>query len=76
MRLLRPGWPGARWWRAWYLASCSAGRGQTGSGMRWPWPPEAPEAEPQVPAGPDGRDHVDLAAYERLLDVVTVESPA
>ncbi len=30
----------------------------------------------QVPAGPDGRDHVDLVAYERLLDVVTVESPA
>jgi tagatose 6-phosphate kinase len=28
----------------------------------------------RVPGGPEDRDHVDLAAYERLLDAVRVES--
>ena len=30
----------------------------------------------RVPGGPEDRDHVDLAAYERLLDAVRVEQSA
>jgi len=30
----------------------------------------------RTPGGPEDRDHVDLPAYERLLDAVRVESPA
>jgi hypothetical protein len=29
-----------------------------------------------VPGGPEGRSHVDMATYERLLDMVSVESRA
>jgi hypothetical protein len=30
----------------------------------------------RTPGGPEDRDHVDLAAYERLLDAVRVEPTA
>jgi hypothetical protein len=37
-------------------------------------PQQAQQARP--PGGSDDRDHVDLAAYERLLDAVLVEPPS
>lgn len=56
--------------------------------LGWSWPERLSHAltlaaggaggGAQVPEGPgpDGRDHVDLVAYERLLDAVTVDPPA
>jgi len=47
--------------------------------LGWSWPDRLRHAlalavgGARVPGGLDGRDHVDLAAYERLLDAVTVE---
>ena len=66
-------WPGARWWRAWSPASCSAGPGRTGSGTPWPWPRAAAGSWTRAPGGPEERDRVDLAAYERLLNAVLVD---
>ena len=50
--------------------------------LGWSWPDRLRHAlalaagGARVPGGPEGRDHVDLAAYERLLDMVQVEPEA
>ncbi len=51
--------------------------------LGWSWPDRlrhalalAAGAWTRIPGGAEDRDHVDLAAYERLLDAVRVEPPA
>jgi hypothetical protein len=52
--------------------------------LGWSWPDRLRHAlalaaggarvEAKVPGGPEGRSYVDLATYERLLDVVSVKA--
>jgi tagatose 6-phosphate kinase len=54
--------------------------------LGWSWPDRLSHAlalaaggarvGAKVPGGPEGRSHVDMATYERLLDMVSVESRA